>query len=99
MVEEEIYRTKSLPDLTKYLKLTKEDYINNYNFENLHFMQLWGDCSNLGYLGKDRMHGPIDNVYSVKPENIKLLFKSIGLFIVFYKLVIHANSSYMSLVV
>ena len=73
LVEEEIYRTKSLPDLTKYLKLTKEDYINNYNFENLHFMQLWGDCSNLGYLGKDRMHGPIDNVYSVKPENIKLL--------------------------
>ena len=41
--------------------------------KNYYFMQLWGDCSNLGYLGLNRDKGPIDNVYSVKPENIKML--------------------------
>lgn len=73
LIEEEIYFTKKLPDLNKYINLKKEDYENSYNFKNLHFMQLWGDCSNLGYLGRTRIHGPVDNVYSVKPENIELL--------------------------
>lgn len=75
-VEEEIYLTKQLPDLSKYKKLTIADYHHDCDFNNLHFMQLWGDCSNLGYLGRNRSHGPIDNVYSVKPENIKLLLEN-----------------------
>lgn len=37
------------------------------------FMQLWGDCSDLGYLGPDRLKGPIDNVFSKQPKNIELL--------------------------
>ena len=46
------------------------------NKKKFYFMQLWGDCSNLGYLGRDRDKGPIDNVYSVKAENITLLLEN-----------------------
>ena len=46
------------------------------NKKKFYFMQLWGDCSNLGYLGRDRDKGPIDNVYSVRAENITLLLEN-----------------------
>lgn len=33
-----------------------------YPESDYHFMQLAGDCSCLGYLGNDRLRGPVDNV-------------------------------------
>lgn len=33
-----------------------------YSEQKYHFMQLAGDCSCLGYLGLDRIRGPVDNV-------------------------------------
>lgn len=40
------------------------------------FMQLCGNCACLGYLGKDRIKGPVDNVVGNGTELIKALINS-----------------------
>lgn len=74
-IEEYIRENKKLPDLRHFYSkdfFENEGIITEFN-KNTKFMQLWGDCSGLGYLGDLRLRGPVDNVYSVKPANIKLL--------------------------
>ena len=44
-------------------------------FEDLKFMQLAGNCGCIGYLGKDRIKGPIDNVVTNGAGCIKLLIE------------------------
>ena len=44
-------------------------------FEDLQFMQLAGNCASIGYLGKDRLKGPIDNVVTNGAGCIKLLIE------------------------
>ncbi len=43
-------------------------------FEDLKFMQLFGNCACIGYLGSKRIKGPVDNVIGVNVDQIKLLF-------------------------
>ena len=43
-------------------------------FEDLKFMQLFGNCACIGYLGSRRIKGPVDNVIGVNVNQIKLLF-------------------------
>ena len=42
-------------------------------FEDLKFMQLFGNCACIKYLGKDRLKGPVDNVDCRNLDTIKLL--------------------------
>ena len=45
-------------------------------FENLKFMQLFGNCACIKYLGKDRLKGPVDNVDCRNLDVIKLLLNN-----------------------
>lgn len=40
------------------------------------FMQLFGNCACIGYLGKDRYKGPVDNVIGINSHLIKLLLEN-----------------------
>ena len=77
-IEEYIRKNKKLPDLRFfYSKLFFENELKIKDFNSkYHFMQLWGDCSGLGYLGDLRFRGPVDNVYSVSEKNIELLLNN-----------------------
>ena len=48
----------------------------NMKFEDLKFMQLFGNCACIKYLGKDRLRGPVDNVDCRSLEIIKLLLNN-----------------------
>lgn len=77
-IEDYISQHKTLPDLRYFYSKDFFDHeleIVEFN-KKYHFMQLWGDCSGLGYLGDIRNRGPIDNVYSVLPQNIELLLNN-----------------------
>ena len=74
-IEKYIRANKKLPNLKYFYSKSffeNQALINDFNQKN-HFIQLWGDCSGLGYLGELRTRGPVDNVYSVSPKNIQLL--------------------------
>ena len=45
-------------------------------FEDLKFMQLFGNCACIKYLGKDRLKGPVDNVICTNIKAIKLLLSN-----------------------
>lgn len=44
-----------------------------YPKADYHFMQLAGDCSGIGYLGNNRLKGPVDNVITKGAKCIKAL--------------------------
>ena len=46
------------------------------NLQDLKFMSIGGNCACIGFLGKNRIKGPVDNVIVGKPKCLDLLFSN-----------------------
>jgi len=64
-IESYIKKYKELPNLDIFLAKNM-----NVDYQGYNFIQLGGNCSGLGYLGSNRLRGPVDNVVT---KNYKCL--------------------------